>query len=332
MQTRPRGRRLAAPPLLLAAALVAVPAAHAQAPPQLVFTTDHEDAAIYIDGVLACRHQCAIQQGVPGASYSVTCQLEGYDDGVASGIFPAEGTVVVRCPLEPTLTDIATLEPAEGGMPPPEVSVALTPAIVDAVVVSSPGLQRCFLEAEDRGETHAGKLWVRFWVTPDGSAGNARFETEGYEGTVIHDCVIDELTRLRFPPYSGNEGKSIRFPLVPGRIRNAGTGEGDADDSVFVSAAGGPPGLTPAVVVATVARNETIAACVEDARERQRLGRDGAWLTFTVEASGAVTGAEFGSSKVDGRLQSCVLEQVRRLWFPATASYPQTVTTRLGGE
>lgn len=297
-------------------------AARAQTPPQLIFTTDYNDAAIYIDGSLACRKQCAIEQGTPGARYSVTCKLQGYLDGTASGLFPAEGSIVVKCPLKPRLDDVAQLHPAAGGAPPPESAVALTPAILDAVMVSSPGLQRCFLDAEGRGETHAGKLWVQFWVTPDGSAGNARFDTEGYDGTEIHGCVVEQLAQLRFPPYSGSEGKRIKFPIVPGRLRQAGAEALDAG-----------AGLAPAIIDATIESNEAISACLESARKRGRLGREELWLHFTVAPSGAASGASVESTRrVHATLETCVTEQANRLWFPSSSPSDQLVKARLGAE
>jgi len=318
--------------LVLAWALAGV--GWAQAGPQLVFTTDYADAAIYIDGSLACRQQCAIQDGVPGTQYTVTCKLQGYHDGVAAGVFPAEGTVVVKCPLNAMLDDVAVGATAAGGEAPPGPAEVLTPSMINAVVVSHEGLQGCFADAEGRGETHAGKLRVRFWVTPDGSAGNAAFETEGYEGTVIQDCVLQELGRLRFPPYTGSEGKRIKVPLIPGRLKIAARDAAVSTTQVAAAGAAGDSPVTPGLVDAVIGSDEVIAACLEEAREKGRWSGQAVWLQFAVAPGGDVRDASFEEGhRAGSTTEQCVTERVDQLWFPSsTMPADQLVMIRLGGE
>ncbi len=307
---------------LTSLASAAAPRAQTAPKPTIVFTTDYADAELYLDGSLICRGSCGLQDGTPGATYVVTCRKPGYRDGTASAVFPVSGSVSAHCAMSAQTEAVAPLPVADEEAALPEPGEVLTAPVIDAIVGSNASLRQCFADAEARGETHTGRFWVQFWVTPDGSVGNARITADGYDGTLIASCVTSQLDRLRFPPFAGMQGKKIDYPLMVGTW-HVGTAGGDSgtvvepeDDVMTVESAG----ITPALVDAVVNGNREIRSCLTAAR-RQGVARGSEiWVKFTIEPAGTVRAARLTSSRYTGtEIEDCLCQRLNQLWFPASS-------------
>jgi hypothetical protein len=174
--------------------------------PAMILTSSPSGATVALDGRRLGRTPYRYDGGVGGRQYRVSYTLEGYEETSVGGVFPGEGTVTVRATLQPVA------EPATDG-DLPDVSAAVSPATVDAIVGSNAAVRRCVTQATDRGDALPARVWIKFTVHDDGHISGTYTLSPELSGSETERCLAQQVNGLRFGPFTGAQTKTVKFYL-----------------------------------------------------------------------------------------------------------------------
>ncbi len=190
--------------------------------PALIVTSSPPGAAVSLDGRRLGHTPFRYEGGVPGRRYTLTCSLDGHEDAAVAGVFPGRGVVTLHASLaraaaEPPDGDADAAEPPAGGTDAaagrPDVSAAVSPATVDAIVGSNAAVRRCLTQAAERGDPLPERVWIRFTVHDDGHVSGTHALSEELSGSETERCLAQQVNGLRFGPFTGAASRTVKFYL-----------------------------------------------------------------------------------------------------------------------
>jgi predicted Zn finger-like uncharacterized protein len=110
--------------------------------------------------------------------------------------------------------------PARADLPPPPSGSGdsgktggPSPFVIDTIIRNNASIVRCLRVEGSKGVDLAGKIYLKFTVSPGGGVSKARITTSRFAGTSLDSCISSELNSLTFPPFDGT-AKKITYPLI----------------------------------------------------------------------------------------------------------------------
>lgn len=90
----------------------------------------------------------------------------------------------------------------------------LDPKTILAVVTANRASVRACYNRAMKGGSIRGKLEVEAKVIPLGTVEHAEILTTQFQKTPVGECIRDAITRWRFPPFQGEEPRTVELPFV----------------------------------------------------------------------------------------------------------------------
>jgi len=95
----------------------------------------------------------------------------------------------------------------------PPFKDVITGPLLDQAVGQNQSLIQCFVVAMADGMKMDASMEVGFTVHPDGHVDTAHVVNEGYGGTPLEACVIEQLELMYFDPFEGLDPHILKYPF-----------------------------------------------------------------------------------------------------------------------
>lgn len=136
-------------------------------------------------------------------------ELERFD--LSGGVFSAAAEARPQAPQ----SELAEAElPTLGGdSPATETGTLDQKTVLSVVTANRASVKACYSRAM-KGTSIRGRLEVEAIVEPSGNVARAAILTTAFAETPIGECIRETLTRWKFPPFEGEEPRSVVLPFV----------------------------------------------------------------------------------------------------------------------
>jgi hypothetical protein len=239
--------------------------------------------------------------------------------------------------------DAGTSKPALQGdleLPGPHVTIDVDPSVVQDVIRSHrPEIVPCYLRERAGSQELAGKVAVRFTITPTGRVREPTITTDELESKTLELCLQHAIERWEFP-YPPTD-LIVQYDWVfPRDARDLGGVDAGPDESSLEPHGLGGLGLRgKAAVVTGALPKETIAliireheyqvqACYEGELGRHPDLKGKVTVTFTISREGDVAEARVRETTLHSpQVEGCIVKHVLRWKFAKPLGGGQVIVT-----
>ncbi len=95
----------------------------------------------------------------------------------------------------------------------PPFKEVITGPLLDQAVGQNQSLIQCFVVAMNDGMKMDASMEVGFTVHPDGHVDDGKVVNEGYGGTPLEACVVEQLELMYFDPFEGPDPHILKYPF-----------------------------------------------------------------------------------------------------------------------